>query len=168
MASHGGFAGVLIAVVLFSWRSEISVWRVGDVVCCVASLGIFFGRLANFINGELWGTVSYVPWAVIFPDAGPDPRHPSQLYAAVLEGLLLFAAMQFLLLRTRARFYPGLLAGIYYCGYALMRFTSEIFREPDAALIFGLSRGTFYSFAILATGIVFIVVALRPRPEHNR
>lgn len=167
MASHGGFAGVLIAVVIFSYRQGLSMLRVGDMVCCVASLGIFFGRIANFINGELWGTVSEVPWAVIFPEAGPDPRHPSQLYAAALEGLVLFGAMQWLLFRTRAVQHPGMLAGVYYIGYALMRFLSEYFREPDAALILGLSRGTFYSFAILLVGGMFVIYALKRTPAAH-
>ncbi len=177
MASHGGFLGVAAAL-WWCGRSFKVDWRhLGDLVVCVAPAGLFFGRVANFINGELYGKVSQVPWAVIFPTSAPsgtpveliEPRHPSQLYAAALEGLLLLALLQTLAARTdwlqRA---PGRLAGVFLIAYAIVRSITEIFREPDADLILGLSRGTFYSIFLVLGGLALLLAPTRPlRPAPS-
>ncbi len=164
MASHGGFAGVVVALWWFTRRREPGLLRTADLIVTVAPLGLFFGRLANFINGELWGIPSRVPWAVIFPASPPPlmPRHPSQLYEAGLEGLLLFAYMQWRFWRSdAARRQPGRISGEFLIAYALLRALGELFREPDAALILGLSRGTFYSIFLVLAGAALIVRAVR-------
>lgn len=170
MASHGGFAGVFVALWWCGRRFGVSWRHLGDLVVSVAPAGIFFGRVANFINGELWGKVSSVPWAVVFPASEAPgtplehiaPRHPSQLYAAALEGLLLLALMQWLVHRTDwLRRAPGRAAGIFLIAYAFVRAVDEVFREPDAgvSLIFGLSRGTFYSLFLVLAGAVLIAIS---------
>ena len=164
MASHGGFAGVVVALWWFTRKRETGLLQVADLIVTVAPVGLFFGRMANFINGELWGKVASVPWAVIFKNTGGDtlPRHPSQLYEAGLEGLLLFAYMQWRFWRgSAARTQPGRIAGEFLIAYALLRATGELFREPDAGLILGLSRGTFYSVFLIAAGVALIVIATR-------
>lgn len=168
MASHGGFIGVCIAVVWFSRKYSIQFLHLGDVICTIAPMGIFFGRIANFINGELWGRVTTVSWAVIFPDSpkvyqaatgiyGPEPRHPSQLYAALLEGALLFAYVQWRFWKTRPP--AGQLGGEFLIGYGIVRIIGEFFREPDASLILGLTRGQFYSTFMILAGLAVIAIA---------
>ena len=134
MSFHGGALGVIAAVIVFSRRRQISMLAFGDIVCCATPIGLFFGRIANFINGELFGRVAEVPWAMVFPDGGPLPRHPSQLYEAALEGLVLFAVLAALWFGTRLRWRPGAISGVFLIGYAVARATSELFREPDAFL----------------------------------
>ncbi len=164
MASHGGFVGVTLAVAWFSRSAKIRFLHLGDLITSVAPAGLMFGRIANFINGELWGKPTRVAWAVIFP-ASPAPlmpRHPSQLYEAALEGALLLAFMQWRFWRSDVVWKkPGRLAGEFLLAYAVARAIGEIFREPDAdvSLLFGLSRGTFYSLFLIAGGLVLI---LRP------
>lgn len=168
MASHGGFVGVILAVVLFSWQQKLSFLKLGDALVTVAPLGLMFGRCANFINGELWGRITSVPWAVIFPNSperynpltqtyGPDPRHPSQLYEALLEGALLFGYAQWRFWKFKTP--PGQLAGEFFIGYGIVRIFGEHFREPDASLILGLSRGQFYSTFMILGGAALIVWA---------
>ena len=159
MASHGGMAGVAIALAVFARFQKLPFLHLADLVTSTAPVGLFFGRIANFINGELWGKPTQVKWAVIFP-ASPTPlmpRHPSQLYEAGLEGLLLFAFMQWRFWRSDivAR-NPGQLTGEFLIAYAAVRALGETFREPDAGLIFGLSRGTFYSIFLVVAGAVLI------------
>ena len=175
MASHGGFIGVAVAL-WWCGRKFALPWRhLGDLVVSVAPAGVFFGRLANFINGELWGKVSDAPWAVIFPASEPGlpvalipPRHPSQLYAAALEGLLLLALMQWLVWKTPlAHRAPGRIAGLFLIGYAVVRGIDEIFREPDAGLILGLSRGTFYSIFLVLGGLALLLTPSRPLPADT-
>lgn len=172
MASHGAFIGVTLSLWWFARSREVPMLHLADLVASTAPVGLFFGRVANFINGELWGRISEVPWAVIFPESAPPgtkalliaPRHPSQLYEAATEGLLLFALMQWRLWKTDVvTRSPGRLAGEFLIGYALVRIFCEQFREPDlgVALIFGLSRGTFYSFFLIAGGVALIALALR-------
>ena len=164
MASHGGFLGVLIALWWFTRNREVRLLQVADLIVTVAPLGLFFGRVANFINGELWGKPTRVPWAVIFPLSPKPlmPRHPSQLYEAALEGLLLFALMQWRFWRSdRATVQPGRLSGEFLVAYAAARAVGECFREPDAGLILGLSRGTFYSVFMVAGGLALIALAPR-------
>ena len=173
MASHGGIIGVGLACLWFSRRARIPFLHLWDLVSATAPAGLFFGRVANFVNGELWGKPSSVPWAVIFPrSASPTapagPRHPSQLYEAGLEGLLLLAYLQWRLWRTDVlRTHPGRLAGEFMIVYACVRIFGEVFREPDANLIFGLSRGTFYSLFMIAIGLVLWLWPARPLPRPS-
>lgn len=156
MASHGGFIGVAVALWVFARANKIPFLHLGDLICSTAPAGLFFGRIANFINGELWGKKTDGTWGVIFPDPEAErfPRHPSQLYEAALEGLVLLAYMQWRFWRSdAARTHPGRLTGEFLIGYALVRAIGEIFREPDAGLILGLSRGTFYSIFLVGAGL---------------
>jgi len=163
MASHGGMIGVGVAVWLFSRRRQIRFLAITDLCVTVAPIGLFFGRLANFVNGELWGRPSQLPWAVLFPDSPPDPitglpepRHPSQLYQALGEGLILFAWLQWRFWRN-PNLSTGRLSGEFLVGYAVIRFLTEFVREPDATTILSLTRGQFYSLPLLALGIYFII-----------
>jgi phosphatidylglycerol:prolipoprotein diacylglycerol transferase len=166
MSFHGGFTGCVLAVLLFAWKRKVPVLSLGDLTCAAAPIGLFLGRLANFVNGELWGRASDVPWAFVFPHGGPLPRHPSQLYEATLEGLVLFVVLA-LLVRGGALKRPGLVVGAFAIGYALARSFCELFREPDAQLGFlwgGLTMGMLLSVPLLLAGIGFVVYALR----HSR
>src|SRR6202142_3839830 len=166
MSFHGGFTGCVVAVVLFARHRGISILSLGDMTCAVAPIGIFLGRLANFINGELWGRpadVAYVPWAMAFPGAGALPRHPSQLYEAALEGLVLLAVLA-LLMRAGALKRPGLIVGSFACVYAIARSACEFFREPDAQLGFlwgGATMGQLLSIPLFLVGLGFIFYALK-------
>jgi phosphatidylglycerol:prolipoprotein diacylglycerol transferase len=170
MASHGGFIGVLIALWWWSRRRQVPLLHVSDLIVTTAPAGLFFGRLANFINGELVGRITSVSWAVIFPHNEIDrglvrafPRHPSQLYQAALEGLLLLAYMQWRFWRSdAARTQPGRLSGEFLIAYAIVRSIGEQFREPDASLLFGLTRGTFYSLFLIGGGL-YLIWRSRPR-----
>lgn len=176
MASHGGFLGVVAAVAWFGWRQRVSWLRLGDLATTVAPPGILLGRVANFINGELWGRVSDVRWAVIFPQSAPGepvesipPRHPSQLYAAGLEGLGVLLWMQWRFWRgTAARERPGHLAGEFLIVYAVARIVGETFREPDATPLLGLTRGTFYSLWAAAAGAGLIWWSRKKAPVPER
>ena len=164
MASHGGFVGVCVATLWYARLSKQSPFPVGDVIVSIVPPGLFFGRIANFINGELWGRPSEVSWAVLFPGA-PDfaegiARHPSQLYAAVLEGLLTFAFVQWRFWKTDVAVrVPGRIAGEFLVLYSFVRIVDEFFREPDASLLFGMSRGQFYSLFLAASGLFLILLA---------
>jgi phosphatidylglycerol---prolipoprotein diacylglyceryl transferase len=166
MASHGAFIGVALALAWFARKTKISFLHLGDLITSTAALGIMLGRIANFINGELWGKEATVRWAVIFANTGggPIPRHPSQLYEAMLEGLCLLAYMQHRVWRNRVmQTHPGQLSGEFMIGYAIARCVGELFREPDASLIWNtFSRGTFYSFFVLIAGI-FLITTSRSR-----
>jgi phosphatidylglycerol---prolipoprotein diacylglyceryl transferase len=168
MSFHGGFLGCVVAVLLFGWRNKIPVLSLGDVTSAAGTIGLLLGRLANFINGELWGRVTDVPWAFVFPTGGPLPRHPSQLYEAALEGVLLFAVLT-LMVRRGALRRPGLIIGTFAIGYGLARIFSEFFREPDPQLGFlwgGLTMGMLLSLPMIAAGIAFVLWALR-RPRTS-
>ena len=166
MASHGGFAGVILATIWYAKKSHQNFWPVADLIATVVPPGLFFGRLANFINGELWGKQTDSSWGVLFPNA-PDfalgvARHPSQLYAAFLEGLFIFAYVQ--LRFWRSDIYvknPGRLGGEFLIAYAISRIIGEFYREPDASLIIGISRGQFYSIFLLLGGIGVIFYSLK-------
>jgi phosphatidylglycerol:prolipoprotein diacylglycerol transferase len=166
MSFHGGMLGVAIAIIVFCRRNAISILGFADRIAIVAPIGLGLGRVANFINGELWGrpAPASLPWAMIFPRAGMEPRHPSQLYEALMEGVLLFALM-FVLSRQenlRARF--GLLTGIFLCGYAVARIVGEHFREPDAFLgflPFGTTMGQILSIPMFLAG-VWLIAQARP------
>lgn len=161
MSFHGGLTGVIVAIIIFSLRRGFSPFALGDLVACAAPVGLLLGRLANFVNAELWGRPSDVPWAMIFPtDPDQIPRHPSQLYQAGLEGVLLFIAI-FLLARSPAiRARTGTLSGLFLIGYAVARLIGEFFRQPDAQLgflAFGTTMGQLLSVPMLIAG-VFIVL----------
>lgn len=165
MASHGGMIGVAVALAWFARAQKIPFLHLGDLIASAAPAGLLFGRLANFINGELWGKPTTVPWAVIFPDSPTPllPRHPSQLYQAALEGALLLAFMQWRFWRSDViKRTPGRLTGEFLIVYAIARAIGELFREPDASLILGLSRGTFYSLFLVIAGAVLIWRSRRP------
>jgi phosphatidylglycerol:prolipoprotein diacylglycerol transferase len=163
MSFHGGFAGCVAAVMLFAWRRGIPILSLGDLTCAVAPIGLLLGRLANFINGELWGRASDVPWAMVFPGAGAMPRHPSQLYEAALEGAVLLAVLA-VMVRAGALQRPGLILGAFSLGYGLARSFCELFREPDAQLGFlwgGMTMGMLLSVPLMIAGVVLIGVAMR-------
>ena len=165
MSFHGGLLGVVVAGLLFVRRRGIRVLPFSDLVACAAPIGLFFGRIANFINGELFGRVTDVPWAVVFPRGGPDPRHPSQLYEAGLEGAVLFLILYVLWRRELLRRRAGLLCGVFLTGYALSRVTVELFRQPDAHigfLVAGTTMGQWLSAPMLALGL-FLILRARSR-----
>ncbi len=164
MSFHGGLVGVVIATLLFTRRRKISILALGDIVACATPIGLFLGRVANFINGELFGRVSDAPWAMVFPRGGPLPRHPSQLYEATLEGLVLFAILAWLVFATRSIERPGLLSGVFFAGYGIARIIVELFREPDAHLGFlaaGTTMGQLLSLPLVIVGAWMIHRALR-------
>jgi phosphatidylglycerol:prolipoprotein diacylglycerol transferase len=160
MSFHGGLFGVIIAVLLFARRQKLHFLTLADLCCAFAPVGLFFGRVANFVNGELWGRVTDVPWAMIFPRAGDLPRHPSQLYEAASEGMLLFLIMQICLwLGLHRR--PGLLTAIFFLGYGTFRFICEFFREPDAPFLGPVSMGMALSIPIWVTAGALFAYAMR-------
>jgi len=170
MSFHGGFIGCVIAVVLFARSRGISILSLGDVTCAVGPIGLFLGRIANFINDELWGRPADVPWAMIFPDGGPIPRHPSQLYEATLEGLVLLAVLA-LAIRAGTLKRPGLTIGIFAVGYAIARTTCEFFREPDVQLGFlwhHTTMGMLLCIPLVWAGLGFIVYALKHPLLHAK
>jgi phosphatidylglycerol---prolipoprotein diacylglyceryl transferase len=168
MSFHGGFLGCVLAVVLFARHRGIPWLSLGDITCAVAPIGLFLGRLANFINAELWGRVSDVPWAMVFPGAGPLPRHPSQLYEAVLEGLVLLVVLAFII-RLGALKRPGTVIGVFALGYGAARLFCEFFREPDPQLGYlwgGLTMGMLLSLPLMLAGIAFLWAARRAEPAR--
>ena len=170
MAFHGGLLGVVAATWWFTRRRGLSFLSLADLVCAAAPIGLFFGRVANFINGELWGRPSEVAWAMVFPHAGQLPRHPSQLYEAALEGLLLFAALAALARRDALLARPGLLSGVFFLGYGLTRSAAEFFREPDAHLGFlmgGATMGQILSIPMILFGVALIRHAQRQPTTHG-
>lgn len=164
MASHGGFVGVCIATLWYARQSKQSPFPIGDLIVSIVAPGLLFGRIANFINGELWGRTTEVSWGVLFPNAPgfalSVARHPSQIYAAILEGLLPFIYIQWRFWKsdTPSRF-PGQLTGEFLLIYSAGRILNELYREPDASLIAGMSRGQFYSIFLALGGILLIYLA---------
>ena len=166
MAFHGAFLGSILAIVLFARSQGADPWSVLDLCASATPMGLFFGRLANFINGELWGRPSEVPWAMIFPHpaSGGVPRHPSQLYEAALEGLVLFLVLRYLTHSKLALRKPSLVGGAFVAGYGLARSTCEFFREPDPGhwLTIGpFTAGILYSLPMILAGSWAVVTALR-------
>jgi phosphatidylglycerol:prolipoprotein diacylglycerol transferase len=165
MSFHGGGLGVLLALVLFARRNGLNAWRMCDYIACVTPIGLFFGRLANFVNGELWGKPATMPWAIVFPAGGEVPRHPSQLYEAGLEGLALFAILNLLFWRGGdARYKPGFLCGAFVFGYGAFRFFVEFFREPDEQLVWlaqstGLHMGQWLCVPMILAGLWLMLTA---------
>jgi phosphatidylglycerol:prolipoprotein diacylglycerol transferase len=171
MSFHGGVLGVLVAIGWVAKRNALPFIRVCDYIAVNIGFGMLFGRLANFVNGELWGRAveSDLPWAMVFPGGGNLPRHPSQLYEALLEGALVIAVMLPLFWKTRARFHPGLLVGTFTALIASARFVVEFYRQPDEHLTefaarTGLSMGQWLSIPLIVASIAVIVWALRRPP----
>lgn len=172
MSFHGGLIGVLVAVGIVCWRERISPLRGTDYVAVVVPIGMMLGRLANFINGELWGRETDVPWGMIFPTGGEVVRHPSQLYQALGEGLIMILVMSWAFWRTGSRWYPGLLAGIFALGTGLARFVAEFFREPDSQLKWlqestGVSMGQWLTVPLMLAGLALVWWALRHPPVRD-
>lgn len=167
MSFHGGAAGVIIAMIIFSWKRKVAVLRLTDIVCACVPIGLFFGRIANFVNGELYGRVTTMPWGVIFPHGGPEPRHASQLYEAVLEGLVLGLILFALMRCARTRNMPGLVSGVFLAGYGIARIIVEFFREPDAQIGYiaqYFTMGQVLCLPMIAGGLYLVIRAFR----HNR
>jgi phosphatidylglycerol---prolipoprotein diacylglyceryl transferase len=170
MSFHGGALGVSVAIVVFARLRKLSIFALSDIVGEAVPIGLFFGRIANFINGELWGRPSDLPWAIIFPNGGDVPRHPSQLYEAACEGILLFLLL-FYAEHRGARRRPGVETGLFLAGYAVARMSGELFRQPDAQLGFlfyiggfGVTMGQLLSLPVLIAGIWLIWWAQRRPP----
>jgi phosphatidylglycerol---prolipoprotein diacylglyceryl transferase len=163
MSFHGGALGVMAAIALFTRGRGIPTLAFADIICEAVPIGLFFGRIANFINGELFGRVTEVPWAIVFPAGGPLPRHPSQIYEALCEGLLLFLLL-FAAERSGARRHPGTISGLFLAGYAVARMSGELFRQPDVQLgflTFGTTMGQLLSLPLLLAGLALILWARR-------
>lgn len=165
MSFHGGLAGVVTAIILFCRRRGLPIFALGDPIALAAPVGLFFGRLANFINGELYGRAADVPWAMVFPnDPARLARHPSQLYEAALEGMVLFCVLLALARFGRALARPGLMTGAFVAGYGVARTVVELFREPDVQLgylPFGTTMGQWLSLPLVAIGLWLILRAPR-------
>jgi phosphatidylglycerol:prolipoprotein diacylglycerol transferase len=166
MSFHGGVIGVTLGIVYLAWRNKLDWLRVHDYVACCTPFGLFLGRLANFVNGELWGGPSALPWATVFPGAGPMPRHPSQLYEALLEGLLLGLVLWTMFWKTRARYQPGKLVGAFILLYGISRFLVEFVRESDAHLVgfsqaTGLHMGQWLSLPMILGGLYLVATAAK-------
>ena len=174
MSFHGGLLGTVAGILYLSWKQKLPALRIHDYVACVAPIGLFFGRLANFVNAELWGAPTTVPWAVRFPEfmvgrpfLGP-PRHPTQLYEAILEGAVLFAILWWMFWKTEARYQPGKLVGAFGLFYGLFRFAVEFVREPDSQLVefaraTGLHMGQWLSIPLIVVGAWLMWTAKRRR-----
>ncbi len=166
MSFHGGVIGTTLGILWLARKHKLDWLRVHDYVACCAPFGLLFGRLANFVNGELWGRATDVPWAIVFPTGGDVPRHPSQLYEAGLEGLLLFIILWYLFWRTDARYQPGKLVGAFLLVYGLSRFLVELVRQPDIGLEhlpWGLTMGQTLTVPMILGGAWLIATAKRRR-----
>jgi phosphatidylglycerol:prolipoprotein diacylglycerol transferase len=171
MSFHGGVIGTSLAILYLARKQQLQWLRIHDYVACVVPIGLFTGRLANFVNAELWGAPTNVPWAVRFPEPGPfgqavlgPARHPSQLYEAILEGIVLFAILAWMFWRTRARYQPGMLVGAFLLFYGLFRFAVEFVREPDAHLVefaeaTGLHMGQWLCVPMILGGAYLMATA---------
>lgn len=166
MAFHGGVAGVATAALIFAWRNRLDWMRLCDYVVCVYPIGHLFGRLANFVNGELWGRPTDGSWGIIFPGAGPEPRHPSQLYEAGLEAIIPFVILSWLFWRTDARLFSGRLAGAFCIAMGLGRFVAEFYREPDRDIGFlstGMTMGQTLTIPMFIIGIALLWISNKRR-----
>lgn len=170
MAFHGGVLGLILASWLYARAHNISALSLLDIIAAVGPLGLFFGRIANFINGELYGRVSDVPWAMVFPDGGPLPRHPSQLYEAALEGIVLFVLLRLVTHHTSALQKPGMTGAIFLIGYGTARTFVEFFRMPDAHIGFlsgGLTMGMLLSIPMVVLGILIAIIIQRHHGQRH-
>ncbi len=171
MSFHGGFIGVVLATYLFARKHKIEVMLLADLVAIAAPIGLFFGRVANFINGELYGRVTDAPWGVIFPNGGEFPRHPSQLYEAALEGVILFIFLNMLVRFSTIRTRRGLLTGVFLIGYGLARTIVELFRQPDSHIGFltgGTTMGQWLSIPMIIIGALLIGSAIFYKGTSNQ
>ena len=162
MSFHGGVIGVSLGILYMARKNGLDWLRIHDYVACCVPFGLFFGRLANFVNGELWGRPTDVPWAMVFPTGGKVPRHPSQLYEAGLEGIVLGLVLWFLFWKTDARYQPGKLVGAFILGYGISRFLVELVRQPDQGLEnlpWGLTMGQTLTVPMIAGGLYLVATA---------
>ena len=169
MSFHGGLLGVIIATFIFSKINKTNFFKLTDVVSCAAPIGLFFGRLANFINGELFGKASNVSWSIIFPDGGNISRHPSQIYEALLEGMLLFILINFIAIKKKLLLKTGYVSGLFLVLYSILRIISENFREPDVHLGYFFkyfSMGTLLSVFTFLLGCIIIFV-IKKNEQNN-
>ncbi len=169
MSFHGGLAGVIVATYIFAKIKRKEFFRFTDILACVTPIGLFLGRIANFINGELYGKVSSLPWAVIFPEGGNFSRHPSQIYEAILEGLILFILINYLAFGKKLIVKKGFISGLFLILYSFLRIFSEIFREPDKNLGYFFnyfSMGTLLSIVTIFCGLIIIFV-LKKNEQNN-
>jgi phosphatidylglycerol:prolipoprotein diacylglycerol transferase len=177
MSFHGGVIGVSLGIFYMARRNRLDWLRIHDYVACCVPFGLFFGRLANFVNGELWGAPTALPWGVVFPTAGGMPRHPSQLYEALLEGVMLFLILWYMFWKTRARYQPGKLVGAFILAYGVSRFLIEFVREPDAHLVAfaqatHLHMGQWLSLPMILGGLYLVLTAskraerVKPVPDE--
>ena len=164
MSFHGGLIGVLLVGILFCWKNKKSFWRIADLIIVTVPIGLALGRIGNFINGELYGRVTHLPWAMIFPKGGPLPRHPSQLYESGLEGGLLFLILWFL---KERKLKDGSLLAVFLIGYGALRFFVEFFREPDVQLGFVLGPFTMGQVlcSIMIVGGIGLLIYLQRRQQ---
>jgi phosphatidylglycerol:prolipoprotein diacylglycerol transferase len=163
MSFHGGALGVVAAIVLFCRQRGIPMVAFADIIVCAVPIGLFFGRIANFINGELWGKITDVSWAVVFPNAFPPglPRHPSQIYEAFMEGVLLFLLLRYLILRWQIHRHPGLVVAWFLAGYGTFRFIGEFFRDSESKIYGWFSMGQLLSLPMWAAAAFLFWYALR-------
>ncbi len=164
MTFHGGLIGVIIAVILFARIKSVRLLTLGDLIATAAPIGLFFGRIANFINGELYGRITDVPWAMVFPHGGPNSRHPSQIYESIGEGIILFVFMHIMIYRFGALQRPGMITGLFMIGYGIARSSIEFFRMPDAHIGYlsgGLTMGIVLSVPMIPIGLAFIWLSLK-------
>ena len=169
MSFHGGLIGVIVSIIFFSKKAKTNFFKSADIVSCVAPIGIFLGRIANFINGELYGKISTLPWAIIFPNAGSVARHPSQIYEAILEGIILFILINYLALKKQLLFKAGYISGLFLVSYSILRILSENFREPDMHLGYFFnyfSMGVMLSFVTFLAGC-YIILLVRNNEQNN-
>ena len=178
MSFHGGVIGVSLGIFYMAWRQKLDWLRIHDYVAVCVPFGLFLGRLANFVNGELWGRQTDLPWGVVFPSGGEAARHPSQLYEAGLEGILLFAILWYMFWKTRARYQPGKLVGAFILVYGISRFLVEFVREPDAHLVefaeqTSLHMGQWLSLPMILGGLYLVLTAkkradrVKPVPDDE-
>jgi len=169
MSFHGGLLGVVISTFLFSKKTRANFFKFTDIISCVAPIGILLGRIANFINGELYGKITTLPWGIIFPNGGNFSRHPSQIYEAILEGIILFLIINYLALKKELLYKSGYISGFFLIFYSILRIFSEIFREPDIhlGLIFNyFSMGTLLSLLTIVIGL-FIILFIKKNEQNN-
>ena len=167
MSFHGGFLGFVIAFLIYAWRKKLPLGAMADLAAASVPIGLFVGRIANFVNGELFGRITDVPWAFVFPAGGPEPRHPSQLYEAGLEGIALFVIITIMIFRFGALKKPGLVCGTFIAGYGVARIFAEFFREPDIQIGYltgGLTMGMILSLPMLLVGGFLIWRAISRKP----
>ena len=169
MSFHGGLLGIIISTIIFSKKTKTNFFKFADIISCVAPIGIFLGWIANFINGELYGKISTLPWSVIFPNGGHVARHPSQIYEAILEGIFLFILINYFALKKQLLFKTGYISGIFLILYSILRILSESFREPDIHLGYFFnyfSLGTLLSLITLIAGLL-IVLSIKKNEQNN-